>query len=109
MYYNLKAYALTDKIAADTGKVGEKKIINIPGKAETYAYVANYSGFDELKFVAALYNKKIKLRYSLKPFYSKRQQVLTGEVLLLHAVTINNLKVILTRLLQKQLINARLN
>ena len=25
-------------------------------------------GFDELKFTAALYNKKIKLRYSLKPF-----------------------------------------
>jgi len=66
--FNLKAYALADKIAADTGKVGQKNIINIPGKAETYAYVANYFGFDELKFVAALYKKKIKLRYSLKPF-----------------------------------------
>ena len=33
-----------------------------------YAYVANYYGFDELKFIAALYTKNIKLRYSLKPF-----------------------------------------
>jgi hypothetical protein len=30
--------------------------------------VANFTGFDELKFMAALFNKKIKLRYSLKPF-----------------------------------------
>lgn len=66
--YNLKAYALTDKVEADTGKVGQKIIINLPGKNDTYAYVANYYGFDELKFTAALYNRKIKLRYSLKPF-----------------------------------------
>ena len=66
--YNLKVYALSDKIAADTGKVGIKKIINLAGKNDTYAYVADFYGFDELKFTAALYNKKIKLRYSLKPF-----------------------------------------
>ena len=30
--------------------------------------MANFYGFDELKFMAALYNKKIKVRYSLKPF-----------------------------------------
>lgn len=66
--FNLRAYALTDKIAADTGKVGQKIIVNTPGKAETYAYVANYQGFDELKFVASLYKRKIKLRYSLKAF-----------------------------------------
>ena len=66
--YNLKAYALTEKITPDTGKVEMKCIINLPGNKETYAYVANYHGFDELKFTAALYNKKAKLRYSLKPF-----------------------------------------
>jgi hypothetical protein len=66
--FNLKAYALSEKIAADTGKVEQKKIVNLPGKSETYAYVANFTGFDELKFMAALYNSKIKLRYSLRPF-----------------------------------------
>ena len=31
--YNLKAFAITDKVKADTGKVGLKKIINdLPGK-----------------------------------------------------------------------------
>jgi len=29
---------------------------------------ADFYGFDELKFMAALYNKNIKLRYPLKPF-----------------------------------------
>jgi hypothetical protein len=66
--YNLKAFALNDKVAADTGKVVLKKIINEPDKNNPYAYVANYYGFDELKFIAALYKKNIKLRYSLKPF-----------------------------------------
>jgi hypothetical protein len=66
--YNLKAYALTDKITPDTGKVALRKSVNLPGNKETYAYVANFYGFDELKFIAALYNKKVRLRYSLKPF-----------------------------------------
>jgi hypothetical protein len=66
--YNLKAYAVSDKVVADTGKVEQQKIVNEPGKITTYAYVTNYSGFDELKFIAALYKKNIKLRYSLKPF-----------------------------------------
>ena len=66
--YNLKAFAVTDRIASDTGNVVLKKIVNIADKSNTYAYLVNFSGFDELKFVAALYRKSIKLRYSLKPF-----------------------------------------
>jgi hypothetical protein len=66
--YNLKAFAVTDKINPDTSKVLIEKIINeVPG-TKPYAYTANFWGFDELKFMAALYNKDIKLRYSLKPF-----------------------------------------
>jgi hypothetical protein len=66
--YNLKAFAITEKIAADTTRIISDKIINEIPPSKPYAYVANFTGFDELKFVAALYNKKIKLRYSLKPF-----------------------------------------
>jgi len=66
--YNLKAFAVTDKITPDTSKLLIEKIINeVPG-TKPYAYTANFWGFDELKFMAALYNKDIKLRYSLKPF-----------------------------------------
>ena len=66
--YNLKAFALTEKIAADTGKVEFKKIVNEPVNNKPYAYVVNYYGFDELKIYRSLYKKDIKLRYSLKPF-----------------------------------------
>ena len=66
--YNLKAFAIPEKIAADTTRMISDKIINEVPPSKPYAYVANFTGFDELKFMAALFNKKIKLRYSLKPF-----------------------------------------
>lgn len=66
--YNLKAFALTEKLIPDTSKIEIKKISSEPGADKPYAYAVNFTGFDELKFMAALYNKKIKLRYSLKSF-----------------------------------------
>jgi hypothetical protein len=66
--YNLKAYAVSEKITADTGKVTFRAIKNIPESTKPYAYIADYKGFDELKLIAALYRKDIKVRYSLKPF-----------------------------------------
>jgi Zinc carboxypeptidase len=66
--YNLKAFAIPERITADTTRIISDKIINEVPHNKPYAYVVNFSGFDELKFMAALYNKKIKLRYSLKPF-----------------------------------------
>ncbi len=66
--YNLKCYALTENIPAETGNAGPQKITNEEGSKSTYAYVINFSGFDELKFIAALYRKDIKLRYSLNAF-----------------------------------------
>lgn len=66
--FNLKAFAISDRVSADTSKVEIQKIVNEVGNTKPYAYAANFTGFDELKFMAALYNKNIKLRYSLKPF-----------------------------------------
>jgi hypothetical protein len=66
--YNLKAYAVTEKIAPEAGKVQQKTIINPVADKDTYAYAVNFYGFDELKLIASLYKKEIKLRYSLSPF-----------------------------------------
>ena len=66
--YNLKAFAIVDKITPDTAKVEPGIIVNDVSSVKPYAYVTNFFGFDELKFMAALYRKNIKLRYSLKPF-----------------------------------------
>jgi len=66
--YNLKAYAIEEKISPDTGNVLIPAIKNEIPASRPYAYIANYQGFDELKFVAALYRRDIKIRYSVKPF-----------------------------------------
>jgi Zinc carboxypeptidase len=80
--YNLKAYAIPDKITPDTARVEQGKIINEMIAAKPYAYVANYSGFDELKFMAALYRKNVKLRYSLKPFVLNSNNFNRGSIII---------------------------
>lgn len=65
--YNLKAYATADRIPSDTVKVEFMQIVNKVAKTP-YAYVVNFSGFNEQKFMAALFRRNIKLRYSIKPF-----------------------------------------
>jgi hypothetical protein len=66
--YNLKSFALNDKVPSDTAKVVFKKIVNEIPATKPYAYVANFTGFDEHRLIANLFLKKIKVRYSLKPF-----------------------------------------
>lgn len=66
--FNLKAFAVAEKINGDSGKVEQTVSNNESGSSKPYAYATSYSGFDELKFIAALYIKKVNLRYSLKPF-----------------------------------------
>ena len=80
--YNLKAFALADKVTADTSKVEINKIVNEVISTKPYAYVANFTGFDELKLMAALYNKNIKLRYSLKPFVLNGTAFNRGSIIL---------------------------
>jgi hypothetical protein len=80
--YNLKSYAIGDKLEADTGAVAVVKVINEPAKDKPYAYIVNFTGFDELKFMAALYNKDIKLRYSLKPFSVNGDKFSRGSVII---------------------------
>jgi hypothetical protein len=80
--YNLKAYALTERIAADTARFDLKKIVNEVTGSKPYAYVANFTGFDELKFMAALYKKSIKLRYSLKPFVLNGNSFNRGSIII---------------------------
>lgn len=66
--YNLKAHALTEKISADTGQVKTEKNVNSRGESSTYAYIANFTGFDELQLFASLHMKDLKLRYAMNPF-----------------------------------------
>jgi hypothetical protein len=66
--YNLKSFAVIDRIISDTASVKIEKINNELNSSKPYAYVVNFLGFDELRLMAALYKKNVKVRYSLKPF-----------------------------------------
>ena len=57
--YNLKSFAVAEKITADTSSTEKQKIINIGSIDKPYGYVVDFTGFDELKFAAALYSKEI--------------------------------------------------
>jgi len=65
--YNLKAYALIDQIKPLDGKVETAEIVN-NSIDSPYGYAVQYDGFNVLKFISELQLKKIRSRYSMKPF-----------------------------------------
>jgi hypothetical protein len=66
--YNIKAFAVADEIKPLKEKIELPEIINEIPADKPYAYIADYKGFNTLKLISALYLKKIKSRYNLKPF-----------------------------------------
>jgi hypothetical protein len=65
--YNLKAYALTERINA--GKAYESKVSdNTTIASKPYAYIFEYQGVKDVAFLSALMQKGIKVRSSLKAF-----------------------------------------
>ncbi len=66
--YNIKAYAVKEKIPS-AGSIPERenKLNSMP-ENKPYAYIADWKGFDELKFMSALLKNKIRVRSMQKPF-----------------------------------------
>ncbi|MBA4322958.1 MAG: zinc carboxypeptidase, partial [Odoribacter sp.] len=80
--YNLKAYALNEQIKPEERQVTFGIIKNEPGTNTPYAYIADFKGFNELKLMAELYNKDLKIRYSLKPFTIDSVKFTRGSVII---------------------------
>jgi hypothetical protein len=66
--FNLRTFAVNEQLKSDETEVISETIKNEAAINSTYAYVADFKGFNELKFMASLYKKEIKIRYTLKPF-----------------------------------------
>lgn len=67
--YNLKAFALKEKLEAEQIKEGTAETMNIAAPGEKpYAYIAPFSGFREMKFMADLFKNDLRIRYMMKPF-----------------------------------------
>ena len=63
--YGLQTYAVKEKIAS-TNYVAKPSYIAIP--ETSYGYLANYSSFEDSKFLAAIINADIKVRYAENDF-----------------------------------------
>ncbi|MEA1885669.1 MAG: M14 family zinc carboxypeptidase [Bacteroidota bacterium] len=66
--YNLKAYAVKEKIPPAEGELETISVKNNIPDDKPYAYIADCLGFNDLKLMATLLKKKIRLRNTLKPF-----------------------------------------
>jgi hypothetical protein len=66
--YNLKAFALEEQVKSDDKKIEPSPVRNELNTGTPYAYLADFKGFDELRFMAELYKHDLKIRYSMKPF-----------------------------------------
>lgn len=80
--YNLKAYALTEQVSPDGGKIEFEKITNEAPINKPYAYAVDFKGFNEIKLMAYLYKKDLKLRYSLKPFIIDETRFNRGSIII---------------------------
>jgi len=67
--YNLKAYALKEKLEAEQIKEEIAETVNITAPGEKpYAYIAPFYGFREMKLMADLFKNDLRIRYMMKPF-----------------------------------------
>ena len=80
--YNLKAYAITDQVTQEDRKSVHTEFSNSAEAGKPYAYVVDYSGFNELRFVAALHGRKIRPRYAIKPFTAGETSFSKGSIII---------------------------
>lgn len=66
--YNIKAYAVKDKIQKSDKELKIKSVNNEIPETKPYAYIVANQGFHELKFMSALLKNKIRVRSMLKTF-----------------------------------------
>jgi len=66
--YNLKSYALKEKIESTSEKVEFAKPINNVTDNKPYAYLVNWKGFDEMRFLVELYKRDVRIRSAVKVF-----------------------------------------
>lgn len=83
--YNLKAYALTERINIASPYKDEAPKTAAP-LDKPYAYVFRYESVDDVAFLAALLKKDIKVRYAEKAFQNGSEKFEAGTLL----VTRNN-------------------
>ena len=82
--YGLKAYGLKESGKPTTETLNAPKpqvLVN----EHAYAYVSSWQSVNDVKFLAALLKKKIKVRYSEKPFEAAGKKFTAGSLIIARA------------------------
>lgn len=78
--YQLKAFACKEKIVG--GKKIDNTAIGQKNEGKPYAYLVPYRSFEEVKFLAKILSKGIKVRFNENPFVSNGQSFDTGSLII---------------------------
>ncbi|GGK67257.1 M14 family metallopeptidase [Rufibacter glacialis] len=78
--YGLKGAAFTNRISFTEAKPAAP-VTNTPAPA-TYAYIAPWNGIQDLKFMAALLQAKVRVRYSEVPFEQNNVKYAPGTLII---------------------------
>ena len=81
--YGLQAYAVKEKLAT-TAYVATPKFTTLP--ESSYGYLINYTSFEDAKFLAALLNANIKVRFAEKDFSVNGKKFQRGTLIILKKV-----------------------
>ena len=82
--YGLKAYGLKESLTPLSTTLGEEKM-NAIANPHPYTYVSAWQSVSDVKFLAALLKKGIKVRYSEQPFEAAGKKFAAGSLLITRA------------------------
>jgi hypothetical protein len=82
--YGLKAYGVKESIKPIplTTNIDKPQVLV---NTHAYAYVSSWQSVNDVRFLAALFNKGIKVRYSSKPFEAAGKKFTAGSLLITRA------------------------
>ncbi|HTD40572.1 MAG TPA: hypothetical protein VK671_08125, partial [Mucilaginibacter sp.] len=84
--YGLRAYGLKESIKAEEVKLSDNESTHQAiSKGQVYAYVVPWRSVFDVKFLAELYKKNIKVRCSQAPFESGGQKFTPGSLIITRA------------------------
>ena len=87
--YNIKAYAVKDRIQKSDKEVDIKVDKNQVPENKPYAYIADCQGFSEIKFMAFLLKEGIRVRSMQKPFSLNDKDFKRGSLIIARGDNMN--------------------
>ena len=87
--YNLKAYAVKKQVPPAEQEMKKAAEMNSMPDTKPYAYIADFKGFNELRFMSALLKEEIKVRSLLKPFTVNEHNFSRGSIIIARGDNLN--------------------